>query len=94
MNTEYSTYTDTKYGMIVIATRTPYSTWLANFRAVDKSLFIVNESKTFPFVSFYLNPPKDDGQVRIVMRVEAQTLLISIPKARFSEFKTMMTKEK
>lgn len=92
-NTEYSTYTDTKFGIIVIATRTPYSTWLANFRAVDKSLFIVNESKTFPFVSFYLNPPKDDGQVRIVMQVEAQTLLISIPKARFSEFKTMMTKK-
>lgn len=92
-NNEYSTYTDTKFGMIVIATRTPYSTWLANFRAVDKSLFIINETKTFPFPSFYLNPPKDDGQVRIVMQVEAQTLIISIPKARFSEFKTMMTKK-
>jgi hypothetical protein len=92
-NTEYSTYTDTKYGIIVIASRTPYTTWKQNFQAIDKSLFTVNESRTFPFVSFYLNPPKDDGQVRVVMQVESQTLLISIPKAKFSEFKTMMTKK-
>lgn len=92
-STIYSTYIDTKYNITVIATRTPYSAWLANWRSVDKSLFIVNESKTFPFASFYLNPPKDDGQVRIVMQVETQTLLITIPKSRFPEFKTMMTKK-
>lgn len=92
-STIYSTYIDTKYNITVIATRTPYSSWLANWRSVDKSLFVVNESLTFPFASFYLNPPKDDGQVRIVMQVETQTLLISIPKSRFPEFKTMMTKK-
>ncbi len=92
-STEYSTYTDLKSGIVVIASRTPYATWLANFRAIDKSSFVVNESKTFPFPSFYLNPPKEDSTIRIVMQVEAQTLLISVPKARFTEFKTMMTKK-
>ena len=90
----YSTYSDAKSGITVIATRTPYASWLANWRSVDKALFVVNESKTFlPFASFYLNPPKDDSIVRLVMQVEMQTLLITIPKARFAEFKTMMTKK-
>ena len=93
-NTIYSTYTDIKSGITIVATRTPYASWLANMRAIDKSLFGVNESKTFlPFTSFYLNPPKDDNIVRLVMQVETQTLLISIPKSRFGEFKTMMTKK-
>ncbi len=92
-NTEYSTYIDTKFGIVVIASRVPYATWLTNFRAVNKSLFAVNESKTFSFPSFYVNPPIEDGTIRIVMQVEAQTLLISLPKARFTEFKTMMAKK-
>jgi hypothetical protein len=93
-STIYSTYIDTKFGIIVIATRTPYASWLANWRSIDKALFVVNESKAFlPFVSFYLNPPRDDNIVRLVMQVESQTLLISIPKARFTEFKSMMTKK-
>ena len=93
-STIYSTYSDAKSGITVIATRTPYASWLANWRSVDKSLFVVNESKTFlPFVSFYLNPPRDDSIVRLVMQVENQTLLITIPKSRFPEFKTMMTKK-
>jgi hypothetical protein len=92
-NTEYSTYSDPKSGVVIIASRTPYATWLKNFRAIDPSSFTVNESKTFPFPSFYLNPPKSDNIIRIVMQVEAQTLLISLPKSRFAEFKTMMTKK-
>ncbi len=91
--TEYSTYTDPKSGIVVIASRLPYSTWFKNFQAIDKSIYTLNESKTYPFPSFYLNPPKDDGTIRIVMQVETQTLLISVPKARFTEFKTMMTKK-
>ena len=94
VGTIYSTYTDAKFGITVIATRTPYASWLANWRSIDKALFVVNESKTFlPFASFYLNPPKEDGTIRLVMQVEMQTLLISMPKSRFPEFKTMMTKK-
>ncbi len=93
-STIYSTYTDTKSGITVIATRTPYSSWLANWRSVDKALFAVKESKTFlPFASFYLNPPHDDSIIRVVMQVETQTLLISMPKSRFPELKTMITKK-
>ncbi len=93
-STIYSTYMDVKSGITVIATRTPYTSWLANWRSVDRALFVVNESRTFlPFASFYLNPPKEDDTIRLVMQVESQTLLISIPRARFGEFKTMMTKK-
>ncbi len=92
-STEYSTYIDSKLGIIVIASRTPYDTWLKNFKALDTTTFTVNESKTFPFSSFYLNPPKPDNIIRIVMQVEAQTLMVSIPKNRFTEFKNMMTKK-
>lgn len=92
-STEYSTYSDSKTGIIVIASRTPYDTWLKNFKALDTTTYSVNESKTFPFSSFYLNPPKPDNIIRIVMQVESQTLMISLPKNRFMEFKTMMTKK-
>lgn len=92
-STEYSTYIDNKLGITIIATRTPYETWLKNFKALDTTTFAVNESKTFPFSSFYLNPPKPDNIIRIVMQVETQTLMVSIPKNRFTEFKNMMTKK-
>ncbi len=92
-NNEYSTYSDPKSGVIIIASRTPYSTWLKNFQAINQDSFAVNESKTFPFPSFYINPPKPDSIIRIVMQVEAQTLLMSLPKGKFAEFKTMMNKK-
>lgn len=92
-NTEYSTYIDSKLNITIIASRTPYDTWLKNFQAIDKNLYSINETKTFSFPSFYINPPKPDNTIRIAMQVEAQTLLISIPKTRFTEFKTMMTKK-
>ncbi len=92
-NTEYSTYTDAKTGINIITTRSSYTTWLKNFKAINTSIFTVNETQSFPFPSFYVNPPKNDNIVRIVMQVEAQTLLISIPKAKYAEFKTMMTKK-
>lgn len=92
-NTEYSTYLDAKSNITIIASRTEYDTWLKNFQSLDKSIFTTNITKTFPFPSFYVNPPKPDNIIRIVMRVEAQTLLITIPKNKFSEFKTLMTKK-
>lgn len=92
-NTEYSTYSDLKSNISIIASRTEYDTWLKNFQSLDKSVFTTNITKTFPFPSFYVNPAKPDNIVRIVMRVEAQTLLISIPKNKFNEFKTLMTKK-
>ena len=32
---EYSTYMDTRSGITIIASRTPYSTWLKNFTTMD-----------------------------------------------------------
>ncbi len=90
---EYSTYMDTRSGITIIASRTPYATWLKNFTTMDTEWLSIKETKTFPFPSFYLNSKRPDEMVRIVMQVEAQTLLISIPKSKFEEFKTTMNKK-
>jgi hypothetical protein len=92
-SSEYSTYQDSKYGLTIIATRTPYITWLKNWKSIDPTVYTVNETKTFPFTSFFLNRVKPDNIVRIVMQVESQTLLISIEKKKFEEFKKLMTKK-
>lgn len=92
-NNEYSTYIDEKYGINIIASRTQYPIWLKNFQSLDKSVYTINETKSFVFPGFYVNSPKTDSTIRLVMQIEAQTLLISIPKAKFTEFKTMMTKK-
>lgn len=92
-NNEYSTYVDPKLGVTIIASRITYDTWLKNFQALDKNLYTINEVKTFLFPSFYVNPLKSDNTIRLIMQVEAQTLLISLPKNKFNEFKTMMIKK-
>jgi hypothetical protein len=90
---EYSTYSDEKYGITIVASRTPYDTWLKNFKAIDKSLFTINETKTFSFPGFYVNSTKADSTIRLVLQVEAQTLMLSIPKNKFNEFKAMLLKK-
>lgn len=90
---EYSTYVDSKLGITIIASRTTYDTWLKNFQALDKNTYSTNEVKTFLFPSFYVNLIKPDNTIRLVMQVEAQTLLISLPKNKFTEFKAMMIKK-
>jgi hypothetical protein len=92
-SSEYSTYQDSKYGLTVIATRIPYITWLKNWKTIDPRIYTVNETKSFPFTSFFLNPVKPDALVRIVMQVESQTLLISVDKKKFEEFKKLINKK-
>ncbi|MBX9809945.1 hypothetical protein K2X92_06150, partial [Candidatus Gracilibacteria bacterium] len=92
-NNEYSTYIDEKYGLNIVASRTPYPIWMKNFQSLDKSVYTINESKTFQFPSFYVNSPKADTMIRLVMQIEAQTLLISLPKTKFAEFKLLMAKK-
>lgn len=92
-NTHYSTYSDEKFGMTVVASLLPYDTFLKNFQAIDKEVYDVNTKTPFPFESFYVNPKKTDTLVRIVMKVEAQTLLISLPKSKFNTFKELILKK-
>ncbi len=92
-STQYSTYSDKKTGLSVIASRLPYASWLKNFQSISDSLYTVAETKTYPFPSFYVNAVKNDAIIRIVMQVETQTLLIAIPKSKLTEFKTMMNKK-
>jgi hypothetical protein len=34
-NSEYSTYMDSRSGITIIASRTPYATWIKNFTTMD-----------------------------------------------------------
>jgi hypothetical protein len=77
-NTTYSTYRDPKIDMTLIASRVPFETFLKNFQTIDPAIY---------------STPKPDGIVRIVMRVESQTLLISLPKSRFEEIKKLLLKK-
>lgn len=92
--TFYSTYKDEKFGITIVASMLPYDNFLKNFQSIDKSIYTVNVTKTFPFDSFYVNPGKADASVRIVMKVEAQTLLISLPKSKFNTLKELILKTK
>lgn len=91
-NIAYSTYSDEKFGMTVVASLMPYDVFLKNFQALDSKVYTVNTKTPFPFESFYVNPKKTDSLVRIVMKVEAQTLLITLPKSKFNTFKALILK--
>ncbi len=92
-SSEYSTYQDSKYWLTIIATRIPYVTWLKNWKSIDPTIYTINETKSFPFKSFFINTTKPDNTVRVVMQVESQTLLISVDKKKFEEFKKLMNKK-
>jgi hypothetical protein len=86
----YSTYTDQKMGVTLIVSSMSYNVFLANSKALGKEVFNVNETKTFPFRSFYLNPPKSDTLVRIVIEIESQAIAIQIPKTKFKAFQSLL----
>jgi hypothetical protein len=90
---KYSTYTDTKKQVTLIATNITYDALLKNFRALSKDVYSINENKTFPFRSFYINPPKSDATVRIAVEIESQSLLLQLPKTRFVELKALLLKK-
>lgn len=92
-NTNYTTYKDEKFWITVIASMISYETFLKNFQAIDKNVYTVNITKTFPFDSFFVNPKISDSTARFVIKVEAQTLLISIPKSKFNTFKELILKK-
>jgi len=89
----YSTYEDKKNGVRLIPMDVPYDIFLKNIKALDDTVYSVNETKTFPFRSFYINPPKSDWQVRIVIEVEKQTIAIQTPKQKFQNLKTLLLKK-
>lgn len=92
-NLPYTTYEDAKFWLTVVASMVPYETFLKNFQAIDNKVYTTNETKTFPFPSFFVNPTRSDTSVRIVIKVESQTLLITLPKSKFSTFKSLILKK-
>lgn len=90
IGTQYSTYEDSKLGLKIIATSMTYDTFLKNANALWVQVYKINEVHTFPFRSFYLNPPKADTLVRLVVEMEWQSIWIEIPKTKFTLLKSML----
>lgn len=93
-STDYSTYEDPKFWLRLTASTLPYDTFLKNIRAVWPTVYSVNETKTFPFRSFYLNPPKSDTSVRLVVEIEGQAISIEIPKTKFPTIRDLLLGKK
>lgn len=89
----YSSYLDTKLTLRAIAIDIDYDTFLKNAKALGKDVYTVNETKTFPVRSFYLNPPKSDTTVRLVLEYEKQTIALEISKTKFPTLKTLLLKK-
>lgn len=68
----------------------PYDIFLKNTKALGGVPYSVNETKTFSFRSFYLNPTKSDTLVRLVVEMESQTIAIEVSKAKFPLFKNLL----
>lgn len=92
-NTLYSTYEDPKLGLTVVASSLDYTTFMRNMKALWKEVFTVNETKSFPGKSFYLNPPKPDTSVRIVLEYETQSIALEISKSKFPILKSLLLKK-
>ena len=90
---EYATYIDVKQGIKALPLSLKYDAFLKNMKALGSDSYTVNESKTFPFRSFYVNPPKADTLVRLVIEIESQCIAIEIPKTKFPTFKALLLKK-
>lgn len=86
----YTTYEDVKNGIQVIALDLPYENFLKNAKALDDTVYTVNETNSFPFRSFYLNPPKPDSVVRLVGEIEGKAIGIQVVKTKFSLIKNLL----
>lgn len=92
---EYSTYLDVKQGIKAQPLSIKYDLFLKNMKALPSNVYVLNETKIFPFRSFYVNPPKEknDTLVRLVIEIESQTIVLEIPKTKFDTFKKMLLKK-
>lgn len=70
---------------------TSYDTLLQNLKAISGKPYTVNEVKTFPMRSFYLNPEKTDTLVRLIVESERQVICLEIPKSNFTLLKNLLT---
>ena len=89
----YSTYLDAKQWIKAQPLSIKYDVFLKNMKAVSLDVYTINETKTFPFRSFYVNPVKPDTLVRLVVEIESQCIVLEIPKTRFDAFKKLLLKK-
>jgi len=90
---EYSTYLDGKQWIKAQPLSIKYDIFLKNMTAISSDVFTVNETKTFPFRSFFVNPKIPDTLVRLVIETESQCIVLEIPKTRYEAFKKLLLKK-
>lgn len=89
-NVNYSTYKDNAYALTIIPTEASYDGLLANIRALNGNPFRANETKNFPFRSFFLNPTTSDSLVRIVVEIENQAIALEVSKSKYDVLKALL----
>lgn len=90
LNVRYSTYKDNNFALTIIPTDISYDTFLKNLKALWGKPYTVNETQSFPYRAFYLNPEISDTIVRVVIEIENQTIAMEIPKSKFDVLKTLL----
>lgn len=90
LNVRYSTYKDNNFALTIIPTDIPYDTFLKNLKALWGKPYTVNETQSYRYRAFYLNPEISDTIVRIVIEIENQTIAMEIPKSKFDILKTLL----
>ncbi len=89
----YSTYFDMRLGLKAFVIDISYDSFLKNMKATTREVYSINETKSFPFASFYVNSIKPDTVIRLVTEFENQTIALEIPKTKFPILKALLTKK-
>lgn len=86
----YSTYKDTRINVTLIPIETNYDSFLKYMKNLTASPYVIKETQTFSFRSFFVNPQKTDTNVRLVVEMEWQTVAFEIPKTRYDILKNLL----
>ncbi len=91
---KYTTWENdkTKIRMYTIDGR--YDIVLKNMKTIKSDVYTVNDtSKNFPFPHFFINPPKWDGIVRLILQMDNQTIGFEVPKTSYPPVKALLLKK-
>ncbi len=89
-NVNYSTYKDNAYALTIIPTEASYDSLLANMKALNGKPYTANETKNFPYRSFFLNPSTSDSLVRLVVEIENQAIALEVSKSKYDVLKALL----
>lgn len=87
---EYITLKDDKKRVNIYVFNNSYHQVLSNFKMMN--IYNINETNTFYWYSFFLNPKKTDIKIRFVTLIEAKAVWFEVEKNRYEELKKELLK--